>query len=132
MIGCLSAMAQAGLPGMPGALRAQSAGQGVLLEARAIAGFVWPVIRHLFGLEPDAVGRRIVWHPHTPIGWDGWALEHLIIGGAEATVTSERVSPSKARYTLRLSEPGWVVSVMQDGELRELPVMGELSLVMED
>ena len=132
MVGCLSTMAQAGLPGMPGALRGQNAGQGVLLEARAIAGFVWPMIRYLFGLEPDATAKRIDWHPHTPIGWDGWALNQLAIGGAQATVVSERVSPSKARYTLRMSEPGWVVRVMQDGEERELPVDGELSLVMED
>ena len=31
-----------------------------------------------------------------------------------------------------MSELGWVVRVMQDGEERELPVDGELSLVMED
>ena len=132
MVGCLSALAQAGLPGMPGAQRSPGAGQGVLLESRAIAGFVWPMIRYLFGLSPDATAKRIVWHPHTPIGWDGWTLERLMLGTAEATVTSERISPSKARYTLRLSEPGWAVCVMQDGEERELPVDGELSLVMED
>ena len=132
MVGCLSALAQAGLPGMPGAQRGQNAAQGVLLESRAIAGFVWPMIRYLFGLTPDAAQKRIDWHPHTPIGWDGWKLERLMLGGAEAMVVSERISPSKARYTLRLSEPGWVVRVMQDGEARELPVDGELSLVMED
>ena len=57
-----------------GAQRGQNAAQGVLLESRAIAGFVWPVIRYLFGLVPDATQKRIDWHPHTPIGWDGWAL----------------------------------------------------------
>ena len=90
------------------------------------------MIRYLFGLTPDATQKRIDWHPHTPIGWDGWALHRLAIGGAQATVVSERVSPSRARYTLRLDEPGWVVRVTQDGEVRELPVDGELSLVMED
>lgn len=132
MIGCLNAMAKSGVPGMPGALRRQDAGQGVLLQAQAAADFVWPVIRCLFGIEPDACARKIAWHPHTPIGWDGWAIERLRVGGAQVSVTSERVSPSRARYTLRVSEPGWTVVVTEHGEARAYPVEDELSLVMED
>ena len=132
MVGCLSAMAQTGLPGIPGALRRKDAGQGVMLEARGAAGVIWPMTAYLFGIRPNAVERTISWRPHTPIGWDGWALERLRIGGATMSVRSERVSPSKARYTLSCSEPGWKVSVCVGGEERTMELCGDIALVMED
>ena len=45
---------------------------------------------------------------------------------------SERVSPSKARYTLSCSEPGWKVSVCVGGEERTMELCGDIALVMED
>ena len=132
MVGCLSAMAATGLPGIPGALRRKDAGQGVMLQARGAAGFVWPVISYLFGIRPDATEKTIAWRPHTPIGWDGWALERLTIGGAVMNVKSERVSPSKAKYTLSSSEPGWTVRAYVGGEEKTFALDGEISLVMED
>ena len=48
------------------------------------------------------------------------------------TVRSERVSPSRAKYTLGASEPGWKVIVRQDGEDKMMEIDGEISLVMED
>jgi hypothetical protein len=132
MVGCLGAMATTGLPGIPGALRRKDAGQGVMLQARGAAGFVWPMISYLFGIRPDATEKTVAWHPHTPIGWDGWTLERLAIGGAVMNVKSERVSPSKAKYTLSSSEPGWTVRVNVGGEEKTFELDGEISLVMED
>ena len=132
MVGCLNAMAKTGLPGIPGALRRKDAGQGVMLQARGAAGFVWPMISYLFGIRPNAMEKTITWKPHTPIGWDGWALERLQVGGAVFTVRSERVSPSKAKYTLTCSEPGWTVCVKAGGEDKALALDGEIALVMED
>lgn len=132
MVGCLNAMAKTGLPGIPGALRRRDAAQGVMLQARGAAGFVWPMISYLFGVRPDAMEKTITWKPHTPIGWDGWALERLSIGCAVMSVRSERVSPSKAKYTLTSSEPGWTVKVFEGGEEKAIALDGEVSLVMED
>ena len=132
MIGCLSQMAKAGLPGLPGALRGEKEVPGVMVTALATAGFVWPLARCLFGLKPDAVQKVLVFEPHTPIGWSGWKVNALAIGSARFDVQSERVSPSQARYTLRASEPGWRVRFTRDGERRELPLDGELSVVLGD
>ena len=132
MVGCLGAMAKTGLPGIPGALRRKDAGQGVMLQARGAAGFVWPMISFLFGIRPDAMEKTIDWRPHTPIGWDGWALERLAVGGAVMSVRSERVSPSKAKYTLSCSELGWKIRVRVAGEEKTLELNGEIALVMED
>ena len=86
----------------------------------------------LFGLRPDAGAKTLAFAPHTPIGWDGWRLENVQIGGARFDVRSERVSPSLSRYTIAASEPGWTVLITENGEQRALTLEDELSLVMGD
>ena len=54
------------------------------------------------------------------------------IGGDLFNVKSERISPSQARYTLTTDGQGWRVKTMENGEIKETEVNGELSLVMED
>jgi len=130
MIGCLSMMAKAGAPGMPGAMKAEEG--GVLLSARSAAGFIWPMTESLFGIRPDAAGRTIGFAPHTPIGWDGWKLENVIIGDARLSFESERISPSQCRYTITCSEPGWHAVVMENGEGKAYPIEETLALVMGD
>lgn len=130
MIGCLSMMAKAGENVMPGAMKAEE--NGVLISARSAAGFVWPMTESLFGVKPDAADRTITLTPHTPIGWDGWKLENVVIGGARFTFESERISPSRCRYTVSSSEPDWHVVVMENGEGRAYPVEGTLALTMGD
>ena len=132
MIGCLSQMAKAGLPGLPGALRGRDAEPGSLLSSRAAADIIWPMTEDLFGLRPDAGAKTLAFAPHTPIGWDGWRLENVQIGGARFDVRSERVSPSLSRYTIAASEPGWTVLITENGEQRALTLEDELSLVMGD
>ena len=132
MIGCLMQMVASAAPGLPGSIRTEDAAPGVLLQARAAAGMIWPVFECLFGIRPDAGRETIAWHPHTPIGWEGWKMENLYIGGASFDVASERVSPSHARYTIRTQETGWTVCVTENGEEKALPLDGELSIVMED
>ena len=130
MIGCLRLMARAGAPGMPGAMKAEES--GVMLSARSAAGFIWPMTESLFGIRPDAAGRTIGFAPHTPIGWDGWKVENVIIGGAKLSFESVRISPSQCRYTVCCSEPGWQVIAMEQGEEKAYPIEGTLSLVMGD
>lgn len=130
MIGCLSLMAKAGAPGMPGAMKAEE--NGVLLSARSAAGFIWPMTNSLFGFEPDAAKKTIAFKPHTPIGWDGWKLRNVEIGGAQLDFASERISPSQCRYTIACSEPGWSVRICENGEEKTVAIDGAVSLVMGD
>jgi len=130
MIGCLLELAGGGVPGLPGAVR--SGESGVLIASRSAAGVIWPMTESLFGLKPDAADRTIAFAPHTPIGWDGWKVENIAVGKAKMTVESVRVSPSQCRYTIRISEPGWHVMTIEDGENRAYPVEGELALTMGD
>ena len=130
MIGCLCLMAKAGAPGVPGAMKADES--GVLLSARSAAGFIWPMTESLFGFEPDAAKKTISFHPHTPIGWDGWKLENVAIGSAMMSFESERISPSLCRYTIRCSEPGWKVALCEKGEEKTVELGSEMALTMGD
>ena len=125
-------MVHTAAPGLPGSIRTEDAAPGVLLQASAGYGLVRTVFNSLFGIRPDAGKKEIFWHPHTPIGWEDWQIENVKIGGDLFSVKSERVSPSQARYTLTTDGQGWRVKTMENGEIKETEVNGELSLVMED
>lgn len=132
MIGGLEKMARSALPGLPGAVRTQDCESGVLLAGRTAAGMIWPMTDGLFGLKPEAAEKTLYFAPHTPIGWDGWALERVRIGDAEFTVKSERVSPSMAKYTLRTDAEGWKVVYTQGAEQKTQEICGEAALTLGD
>ncbi len=130
MVGCLKRMASMGAPGLPGALRGENDEPGAILTARAAAGFVWPMMEGLFGIHPDAYEKKIAFAPHVPIGWDGWKLDNLIVGGAKVSLAAERVSPSRVKYTVLIDEDGWTLSAM--GQAYTLVANVPLALEMGD
>jgi len=130
MIGCLKRMAAQGTQGLPGALHSANDEPGAILTARAAAGFVWPMMEGLFGVQPDAGEKTIRFKPHVPIGWDGWALDHLAVGDAVISLKAERISPSRARYTVTGSADGWTVKA--GGGVYALCAGVPLSLEMGD
>ena len=132
VIVCMEQMAASAAPGLPGSVRTEDAAPGVLLQARAAEGMIRPAFECLFGVKPDAGRKAMAWRPHTPIGWEGWKLENLRIGDASFDLTSERVSPSRARYTIRTAQQGWTVCVTENGEEKALPLDGEISVILED
>lgn len=109
MIGCLKRMASMSAPGLPGALRSAGDDPGAILTARAAAGFVWPMVEGLFGVAPDAGAKKIVFAPHVPIGWDGWTLDHLVVGEAKLSIRAERTSPSRAKYSVSIDSEGFTL-----------------------
>lgn len=110
MIGCLKRMAAQDASGLPGALHEEKEEPGAILTARASAGLVWPMMEGLFGVEPDAFEKKIVFKPHVPIGWDGWKLEKLRVGSMKLTLTAERISPSRVRYSVCADEAGYTLA----------------------
>ena len=130
MIGCLKRMAATGAPGLPGALRGENDEPGAILTSRAAAGFVWPLVEGVFGVAPDAGEKKLVFAPHVPIGWDGWKLDRLVVGGAEIDLIAERISPSRVRYTVTINEDGW--TLFAGGQEYALDANAPLSLDMGD
>ena len=40
-----------------------------------------PLIEHVFGIQPDAVNKTIVFEPHLPSGWEDIRIDDLPVGG---------------------------------------------------
>jgi hypothetical protein len=38
---------------------------------------VLPLIRHVFGVQPDAYSKSIIFEPHLPSGWEDISIENL-------------------------------------------------------
>src|SRR5207244_5471761 len=69
-------------------------------------GIVVPLFQHVFGIQPDAVNKTVVFDPHLPTGWENMSIEDLLVG-------SNRVSFSRAKtgrgieYGFEAKENGW-------------------------
>ena len=50
-----------------------------------------PVLRELFGLEPDAPNHALYVHPHLPPQWGTASVDHVRVGAEEYAVAYRRV-----------------------------------------
>jgi hypothetical protein len=64
----------------PGSISEMMPDYGCFTIAWTSYGVVVPLIEHVFGIEPDAPNRTIVFQPHVPTGWEGMSLEDLPVG----------------------------------------------------
>jgi glycogen debranching enzyme len=117
---CISRVAE-GLPCyMPGAIAEITPDGGCAVQAWSGYALAWPLVSGVFGLRPDAHGRRLEVRPSFPAGWTRAALRRLRIGNALFDVVwdvskvdsaSGDVSDDARRSGLSVtcSEPGWTI-----------------------
>src|SRR5439155_110741 len=43
-------------------------------------GIELPLIQHVFGIQPDAINKTVVFDPPVPTGWEDMSIENLAIG----------------------------------------------------
>jgi hypothetical protein len=67
---------------------------------------VVPLIRHVFGIEPDAPNKTIVFHPHLPIGWEDMSIEDLPVGTTLISFSRARTERG-IEYAINAKEDGW-------------------------
>jgi glycogen debranching enzyme len=90
----------------PGSISEMMPDYGCFVIAWTSYGIVLPLVGHVFGVQPDAVHRTVVFDPHPPTGWEDMSIENLPVG-------STRVSFSRARtargieYGIEATEAGW-------------------------
>jgi len=90
----------------PGSITEMMPDHGCFVIAWTSYGIVLPLIRHVFGIEPDAVNKTVIFDPQLPTGWEDMSIEDLPVG-------SNRVSFSRARtvrgveYGVEAKQSGW-------------------------
>jgi glycogen debranching enzyme len=91
---------------LPGSISEMMPDYGCFVIAWTSYGIVLPLIQHVFGIQPDAVNKTVVFDPHLPTGWENMSIEDLRVG-------SNMVSFSRAKtgrgieYRFEAKENGW-------------------------
>jgi glycogen debranching enzyme len=90
----------------PGSISEMMPDYGCFVIAWTSYGIVVPLIEHVFGIEPDAPGKTVVFEPHLPTGWEDIRIDDLPVG-------TNQVSFSRARtrrgieYSIEGNQSGW-------------------------
>ena len=91
---------------LPGSISEMMPDYGCFVIAWTSYGIVLPLIQHVFGIQPDAVNKTVVFDPHLPTGWEDMSIEDLPVG-------TNLVSFSRAKtgrgieYRVDAKQTGW-------------------------
>lgn len=101
---------------LPGSISEMMPDYGCFTQAWTNYGIAVPLIRHIFGIQPDAVNKTVVLDPHLPTGWENLSIEELPVGSN--TISFYRTKTARGiEYRVEARESGW--SFVLKGE--ELP-----------
>jgi len=90
----------------PGSISEMMPDYGCFVIAWTSYGIVLPLIQHVFGIQPDAPDKTVVFEPHLPTGWEDIRIDDLPVG-------TNLVSFSRARtgrgieYGFEAKQRGW-------------------------
>ena len=90
----------------PGSISEMMPDYGCFTIAWTSYGIVVPLIQQVFGIQPDAVNRTIVFDPQLPAGWDHMSIEDLPVGANSFSLHASK-TPRGLEYVLEAKEDGW-------------------------
>jgi len=90
----------------PGSISEMMPDYGCFTIAWTSYGIVVPLIQHVFGIQPDAIHRTVVFDPHVPTGWEDMSIEDLPIGGNLVSFSRVR-TPKGIEYRFDARDGGW-------------------------
>jgi hypothetical protein len=69
---------------------------------------VLPLIEHVFGVQPDAMKKTVVFDPHLPTGWEGEDIAIEDLPGGTTMVSFSRARTTKGiEYRIEAKHDGW-------------------------
>ena len=90
----------------PGSISEMMPDYGCFTIAWTSYGIVLPLIEHVFGIQPDARSKTVVFDPHLPTGWQDIAIEDLPVG--TTTVSFSRARTARGiEYGFEAKDDGW-------------------------
>jgi hypothetical protein len=79
---------------------------GCFVIAWTSYGIVLPLIQSIFGIQPDAIHKIVVFDPHLPTGWEDMSVEDLPIGTNLVSFARAK-TPRGIEYRIEAKETGW-------------------------
>lgn len=76
-------------------------------------GIVMPLIEHVFGIQPDAANKTIVFEPNFPSGWEDISIEDLPIGSNIISFSRTRTAKGIV-YDIEAKDSAWSFVLKDD------------------
>jgi glycogen debranching enzyme len=91
---------------LPGSIAEMMPDYGCFTIAWTSYGIVLPLIQHVFGVQPDAMNKTVVFDPQLPTGWEDMSLEDLPVG--TNLVSFARAKTDRGiEYAVEAKDNGW-------------------------
>jgi glycogen debranching enzyme len=90
----------------PGSISEMMPDYGCFTIAWTSYGIVVPLIEHVFGIQPDAANKTIVFEPHLPVGWKNIRVADLPVG-TNLVSFSRATTAEGIFYDIEARENGW-------------------------
>ena len=84
---------------LPGAISEMMPDYGCPVQAWTIYGIATPLIRYIFGIQPEAYKQTMTLCPHLPTGWNEITIKDLPVGDNNIT------------YSVRRTDEGLILSI---------------------
>jgi hypothetical protein len=90
----------------PGSISEMMPDYGCFTIAWTSYGIVLPLVQHVFGIQPDALNKTVVFEPHVPTGWEDMSIEDLPVGAT--TISFSRAKTGRGiEYSFAAEDDGW-------------------------
>jgi glycogen debranching enzyme len=91
---------------LPGSIDEMMPDYGCFTIAWTSYGIMVPLIRHVFGIQPDAMHKTVVFDPHLPTGWENMSIEDLPVGTNMLSFSRAKTGRG-IEYGFEAKESGW-------------------------
>jgi glycogen debranching enzyme len=91
---------------LPGSISEMMPDYGCFAISWTSYGMMIPLVQQIFGIQPDAINKTVVFDPHLPTGWDDVSIENLPVG--KNTISFSRAKAGRGiEYAVEAKEGGW-------------------------
>jgi glycogen debranching enzyme len=90
----------------PGSISEMMPDYGCFVIAWTSYGILVPLIQHVFGIQPDAPHKTVVFEPHLPTGWENIRIDDLPVGANQVSFSRARTGRG-IEYVVGATQSGW-------------------------
>ena len=91
---------------IPGSISEMMPDYGDFTQAWTGYGIVVPIVQYVFGIQPDAYNKTIIFEPQLPSGWNDLSIENVPVG-ANIISFSRSKTGKGIEYILNSKDDGW-------------------------
>jgi glycogen debranching enzyme len=91
---------------LPGSISEMMPDYGDFTQAWTSYGIIVPLIEYVFGIQPDAYAKTIVFEPQIPQGWNDVSIQNLPVN-SNLISFSKTESTKGIDYSLKATESNW-------------------------